>query len=1018
MATGGSTGKQLSVASPNDPEESVNSKELNKLKDRRRQVRSQITQCKNLAVNEIEDRGSRSYVKSLVKKAEILNSDSQLLTEKITILLDPAKIKSEWQRQDYYDGVIIDLKAVLEDYIACRVDDTPSEIGELPSRSNQPTLAPQTPQNQMITPLPPANSNNPVTSTPEVNELLKNFQSTLEKKWEKLFNDHVNNSNSEVPKSFLPSTFVTNKKESPDIWIERYVEGQEDPDEWAGGHGSNSSIKTELSPYYGDALKWFEWIGIFKALVHNTGKSPEEKLAILKRSLKGECLDIVYGLGGGEEAYKEALIRLKESCGRRDVMRASHIQAISQLDPGRNNANAFKRYAQRVRTHLFDISRLGEKSNEDLIDRICAKLHPQDRLAWNTIKPRNDDNVDINEFGAWLCNRAAAYQDPIEIAKEQMRNPFKKPSSHTFQATESNNINVNRSECPLCSNDHWLEKCPEFVKMQVENRKRVLAKSSLCYRCFKPWHGIKNCKSRRGCEVKGCKSRHHTLLHEHNSETTFSNSALEGNSFKRVGLGIIKVWTQNTFGKKLRINVLVDEGSDTTLIRTDVLANLGIVGKRKPMILVGVGGIKREIPSIEAHLDLQTTDGKFVQIKARSLQEVSGNLPRVNWARLKRNYKHLEDLPLFEGGGRVDLLIGADNIFLINPSETREGGRNDPCAIKTKLGWVVRGPVEDLLYTNVANVNLTFGQADLDLNKLFERFCNTENFGSEHENATNLNQNEKLAMEIVEKGIVQLDPAGYECPLTWKEGEPKFENNRFMAEKAAERTYQRFLKDPEYEEACLKSLTKTIDSGYARKLEPEELNNLENEYYLIPFGVYKKSASEKKLRLVFNSAAKFKGKCLNDGLLVGPVLQNSLPIILTSFREGCIAFTSDVEAMFNRIRMNERDRRYHRFIFKTTRSKQLETYEMQRLSFGDACSPFIALYTLRKTADDHSNDDRVKEAIYKHTYMDDWLDSAQTVEEAVGLANEVRETLKKGDFNLHEWTSNSRDFLKKNIREN
>ena len=27
-------------------------------------------------------------------------------------------------------------------------------------------------------------------------------------------------------------------------------------------------------------------------------------------------------------------------------------------------------------------------------------------------------------------------------------------------------------------------------------------------------------------------------------------------------------------------------------------------------------------------------------------------------------------------------------------------------------------------------------------------------------------------MEIVEKRIVQLDPAGYECPLTWKEGEP------------------------------------------------------------------------------------------------------------------------------------------------------------------------------------------------------------------------------------------------------
>ena len=233
MATGGSTGKQLSVASANVSEESVNSKELNELKDRRRHVRSQITQCKNLAVNEIEDRGSRSYIKSLVRKAEKLNSDSQLLTEKITIFLDPTKIKGEWQRQDYYDGVIEDLKAVLEDYLAGRVNDAPSEMGELPSRANQPTLAPPTPQNQMIMPLPQTNSNNPVTSTPEVNELLRTIESTLEKKWEKLFNDRVvNNTNIEEPKSFFPSTSVTNKKESPDIWIERYVEGQEDPDEW------------------------------------------------------------------------------------------------------------------------------------------------------------------------------------------------------------------------------------------------------------------------------------------------------------------------------------------------------------------------------------------------------------------------------------------------------------------------------------------------------------------------------------------------------------------------------------------------------------------------------------------------------------------------------------------------------------------------------------------------------------------------------------------------------------------
>jgi hypothetical protein len=35
-------------------------------------------------------------------------------------------------------------------------------------------------------------------------------------------------------------------------------------------------------------------------------------------------LDLVYGLGGGESAYIEALVRLEQTCGRRDVMRAGH----------------------------------------------------------------------------------------------------------------------------------------------------------------------------------------------------------------------------------------------------------------------------------------------------------------------------------------------------------------------------------------------------------------------------------------------------------------------------------------------------------------------------------------------------------------------------------------------------------------------------------------------------------------------------------------------------------------------
>ena len=67
-----------------------------------------------------------------------------------------------------------------------------------------------------------------------------------------------------------------------------------------------------MEAYDGCSLKWFHFVDLFRTLVHETDISPGEKLAVLRRSLKGEALEVVYGLSGGEEAYKEALVGLIE----------------------------------------------------------------------------------------------------------------------------------------------------------------------------------------------------------------------------------------------------------------------------------------------------------------------------------------------------------------------------------------------------------------------------------------------------------------------------------------------------------------------------------------------------------------------------------------------------------------------------------------------------------------------------------------------------------------------------------
>jgi len=46
---------------------------------------------------------------------------------------------------------------------------------------------------------------------------------------------------------------------------------------------------------------------------------------LLKKSQRGNCVHVVHGLGGGgDAAYKEALRRLKNEYGNREVMKAAH----------------------------------------------------------------------------------------------------------------------------------------------------------------------------------------------------------------------------------------------------------------------------------------------------------------------------------------------------------------------------------------------------------------------------------------------------------------------------------------------------------------------------------------------------------------------------------------------------------------------------------------------------------------------------------------------------------------------
>lgn len=86
-----------------------------------------------------------------------------------------------------------------------------------------------------------------------------------------------------------------------------------------------------------------------------------------------------------------------------------------------------------------------------------------------------------------------------------------------------------------------------------------------------------------------------------------------------------------------------------------------------------------------------------------------------------------------------------------------------------------------------------------------------------------------------------------------------------------------------------------FEAGQAELATP--LRENQECWYLPTFGIYHPQKPD-QIRMVFDSSAKHKGISLNDVLLKGPDLNNTLLGVLICFRKEPIAVTENVQQMF------------------------------------------------------------------------------------------------------------------------
>ena len=820
--------------------------------------------------------------------------------------------------------------------------------------------------------------------------------------------------------------------------------------------------------FKGDPTDYCDFIRSFEHLVEEKTLSSSARLYYLIQYTSGAVQDLMKGClsMNPEQGYTEARRLLKERYGQTYKITAAYVQSLTEGPSIRSeDGNALVQLSTQLTSctnTLKEIGSLGKLDHPENLKRIINRLPFGMKLKWrdavDRIVEKEKRDVTIMDVTEFVTAKARAATHPIfgKIAHEtrfkhdkQDENKGKRHSGFRANgfATQGDARNTNtegtvkKNICP-CKANHWLSRCDEFRKMSLEKRRAFVKENKLCLNCLTTGHYVRSCPKQSFCKIQGCAGKHSTFLHPKSTPNTEIKEGAPAHSNEQnredesgpatngyvktskkqsrpevtsvTGLAIVPVRVKIKGSlQTVETYAFLDSGSNTSFCTEDLLEKLNSQGCKTNISLTTMLGEATPIECSVVELQIFDLDGQnqvempkvYSTPRLPIRKECIGNQEDVD------RWPHLTGIKIPHIDAEIGLLVGSDAPEILQPLEIRMSENGGPFATRTLMGWVLNGP----LGRNDVEVPTTnFVQADDALSRQFEEFCNYEFQDVNYDSKPSMSQNDKRALNVMENSARIVD-GHYEIGLPWRNHPPRLSNNRVQAEQRLRSLRRRLEQNPPLLQKYKQFMDDLLVKDYARKVTSQEIGPLKTHWYLPHHPVFHPQKPE-KVRVVFDCSAKYRNASLNDQLLQGPDLTNSLVGVLTRFREEPVAMIADIEAMFYQVRVPPNDCDALRFLWwpDGNLSEEPKEYEMRVHLFGGASSPSCANFALKKTARDNEADysPRVIETVEKNFYVDDCLKSVSGEDEAVDLAKQLRELLARGGFKLTKWLSNSKKVMK------
>ena len=381
-----------------------------------------------------------------------------------------------------------------------------------------------------------------------------------------------------------------------------------------------------------------------------------------------------------------------------------------------------------------------------------------------------------------------------------------------------------------------------------------------------------------------------------------------------------------------------------------------------------------------------------------------------------KRWPHLEGitLPGTINDGVVSLLIGMDVPNALQPLEVQKSENGGPYAVKTMFGWTFNGPIGVSSKQGNHCFHSNTVSSDNHLYDQLKKYFNQEFEESIVDNKKMMSVEDSRALTVFENSVC-LQEDHYYIAIPWKHNPPNLPNNRPMAQKRLEYLRCRLERDPDLKQRYSNFIDDLLEKDYARQVPEAEIEVSNGKLWYLPHHSVKHAKKPDKVRIVFDCAAKYKNVSLNENVLQGPDLTNSLIGVLCRFRSEPIALMADVEAMFHQVRVTSDDVSALRFLWYPRGNLKMEPVEYQMMVhiFGGVWSPSCATFALRRVAEDNSRfyNDEVIQTVQRNFYVDDLLKATKDANKAIIMQKQLTDLLARGGFHLTKWMSNCREVI-------